>query len=524
MRAFFVCASVVLSLGMFQAMSEDSIAIDRAKPKPLPTPSDTKFNSVVTKTPPVLATAGEALVADGLGKSLWAKVKGTNVDSGAVSSGLVLTADGNGGAQWDIVPVAGGGTGSSVQNFVDLSTNQAAINGNKTFLGKLSVSTAFVVEPRPNNNPNSPNTFIGTGAGAANTTGQSNIFIGTQAGSANSTGNNNVFMGYQAGLSNLAGFNNCFVGLFAGESNTGGSANNFYGGGAGSANTSGNNNNYFGISAGSSGATCSNNSFFGHQAGQNNTASNNTFIGANSGLANTTGVANVYVGSGTGATNTAGQQNSFFGINAGNKTTASNNTFVGAGGGQANTTGDGNTSIGNVSAINITTGSNNTFLGGNTGSSMTVESFNTFVGDSANGAAGITNSTAIGQGSSVTISNAVVLGNNCSVGIGTSAPNSMLQVNGSVSLGYRAVNNVVLAGLTSSDYALIVTGTSATAVGLPNPPVFGRVYAIKNLTNKVITLGPITGTATVDGNASVNIAVGAAVQVISDGTNWFKIN
>jgi hypothetical protein len=48
---------------------------------------------------------------------------------------------------------------------------------------------------------------------------------------------------------------------------------------------------------------------------------------------------------------------------------------------------------------------------------------------------------------------------------------------------------------------------------------------IKNRSNGLITLGPLTGIATIDGNASITIAANTGVaQVISDGTNWFKID
>ncbi|MGQ0541597.1 MAG: tail fiber domain-containing protein [Blastocatellia bacterium] len=42
-----------------------------------------------------------------------------------------------------VVPIANGGTGSGTQNFVDLSTNQASIGGNKTFTGNLTVNGTF---------------------------------------------------------------------------------------------------------------------------------------------------------------------------------------------------------------------------------------------------------------------------------------------------------------------------------------------------------------------------------------------
>jgi len=41
-----------------------------------------------------------------------------------------------------IVPIANGGTGSSTQNFVDLSSVQSSIGGDKTFSGKLTVSNS----------------------------------------------------------------------------------------------------------------------------------------------------------------------------------------------------------------------------------------------------------------------------------------------------------------------------------------------------------------------------------------------
>ncbi len=105
---------------------------------PLHPPSNAKFNSVVSKTPPVLAASGQALTADGTGKSVWANVLGTALSSVPSSSGAVLQSDGNGGANWNLILGLGnGGTGSATQNFVDLSTSQS-IAGNKTFTGTIT--------------------------------------------------------------------------------------------------------------------------------------------------------------------------------------------------------------------------------------------------------------------------------------------------------------------------------------------------------------------------------------------------
>jgi hypothetical protein len=49
--------------------------------------------------------------------------------SGSISSGLT-----------GVLPVANGGTGSATQNFVDLTTNQSTIAGDKTLTGKLTSS------------------------------------------------------------------------------------------------------------------------------------------------------------------------------------------------------------------------------------------------------------------------------------------------------------------------------------------------------------------------------------------------
>lgn len=57
-----------------------------------------------------------------------------------------------------IVQIANGGTGSSTQNFVDLSTNQSNIGGNKTFTGAVSVTGANGV-------------FNGNGSGLTNVSG-----------------------------------------------------------------------------------------------------------------------------------------------------------------------------------------------------------------------------------------------------------------------------------------------------------------------------------------------------------------
>ncbi len=389
------------------------------------------------------------------------------------------------------------------------------LTGDTTISGGIFVSTSFTVEARPNST-GVLNNFIGANAGLANTTGLGNTFVGASAGKANIGGSSNSFFGLNAGSTNTSGQLNVFLGQGAGFSNDSGSNNNFVGQAAGFNAFSGNSNNFFGWHAGFATALGSNNAFFGDQAGAANTANNNAFFG-----------------SGAGMSNSSGTQGSFFGINAGNKTNGSFNSFFGAGAGQFTTNGIGNVFVGNIAGMANTTGGNNVFVGGNSGNSLTVEGRNTLLGDSADGSAGITNATAIGANARVTASNSLVLGSitgtngassSTSVGIGTTAPNSTLQVKGSVSVNIRVVGAASLIGISDTDYVLVVTGSGPSAVGLPTP-VSGRIYVIKNRATGLITLGPLSGNATIDGNASILIGANTGVaQLVSDGTNWFKLN
>lgn len=159
---------------------------------------------------------------------------------------------------------------------------------------------------------------------------------------------------------------------------------------------------FAGQNAGQSNTTGGNNAFFGYQAGNNNTTGSfNAFFGRDAGLSNTTGGSNVFVGSAAGRDNTTGFNNSFFGDGAGfRNTTGTGNSFFGVVAGSSNTTGTGNTFIGDGADFNGTnlTGNNNTLLGA-----------------SAKVSSGVSNSTAIGAGASVTTSNTIVLGTTSNV-------------------------------------------------------------------------------------------------------------
>jgi hypothetical protein len=214
---------------------------------------------------------------------------------------------------------------------------------------------------------NFPNTFIGSGAGQANTMGAANHFMGYLAGRFNTTGNNNHFVGYQAGAANTEGNNNHFVGLEAGRSNTTGNNNHFVGFVAGAANTTGSNNHFVGYQAGLRNTTGSLNHFVGYVAGATNTTgSNNHFVGYVAGQFNTTGNNNLFVGFLAGRANTTGSNNHFVGYAAGRANqTGSNNTFMGYEAGQTNQTGSGNVFLGYQAGSTLANPSNQLVIANN---------------------------------------------------------------------------------------------------------------------------------------------------------------
>jgi hypothetical protein len=168
----------------------------------------------------------------------------------------------------------------------------------------------------------------------------------------------------------------------------------------------------------------------------NTTGSGNTASGVNALLNNTTGPNNTASGAFALQANSTGGSNTASGANALSfNTTGGGNTATGSLALQANTTGGANTASGNNALFNNTTGSNNTASGNNALGNNSTGSNNTAVGSGADvGSGALTNATAIGANAVVGQSNAVVLGgtggNAVSVGVGTTTPQSTLQVVG----------------------------------------------------------------------------------------------
>jgi hypothetical protein len=93
-----------------------------------------------------------------------------------------------------------------------------------------------------------------------------------------------------------------------------------------------------------------------------------------------------------------------------------------------NLTSSSNTLVGYRAGRNVTTGSNNIIVGPMSGTAITDGSDNVLMGYNSQAEDGLHNATAIGAGSRVAVSNALILGNGANVGIGTSAPTTRLEV------------------------------------------------------------------------------------------------
>lgn len=279
-------------------------------------------------------------------------------------------------------------------------TSGPGISAPITFSPRSELTSApFAIRSDTANNVTSENgnLFIGRGTGASNTSGGNNVFIGDSAGYSNDLGMMNTFVGVSAGYHTATNFGrvNTFVGYQAGYSNVDGDANVFVGKGAGMNNNS--------IA----------NTFVGHHAGVFNTAGhNNTLIGENTGTSIHEGVENTIVGSDASCQVASdGSYNSFFGFAAGFTNAGNHNTFIGWLAGENSNIGGNNTCIGSMAGRYNGSGNNNTFVGYNAGADSN-----------------LTNATAVGANAHVAASNALVLGNNTNVGIGTTAPGSLLHI------------------------------------------------------------------------------------------------
>jgi hypothetical protein len=271
---------------------------------------------------------------------------------------------------------------------------------------------------------------------------------------------------------------------------------------------SGNDNTYAGFQAGQILSSGSFNTFLGSKAGANvSTASQNTFVGYETGAV-TTGSANTFIGYGSGRSNTTGQFNTFIGVQTGaNNTTGSSNYMLGTNAGLANTTGSGNYFLGDNTGGGNVNGSFNVYLGANAGNGTGVDgnnntaigfetgrgnksgATNTFIGFRADaGAASLSNATAIGAGAIVSTSNAVVLGNGANVGIGTSSPQTKLEITtGTGGNSGLRFTNLTAANTATTNTSKVLTVDNAGNVILANLVSGAREAASEGLWRKTET-------------------------------------
>jgi len=113
------------------------------------------------------------------------------------------------------------------------------------------------------------------------------------------------------------------------------------------------------------------------------------------------------------------------------------------------------------------------------------------------------------------------------IGVGTTSPNSTLDVRGSLSTNYRAFTTGTAAG--STDNILVFTGSSAATLTLPTAvSITGRTYQIKNasatIPTPVLTVAT-TSSQTIDGLTSWTInGLYQTITVVSNGSNWHIVN
>jgi Chaperone of endosialidase len=194
-------------------------------------------------------------------------------------------------ASADSVPASGvpAGSGNYIQNTSSPQSANFNISGSATAGGTVSggvlnATTQYNLNgSRILSNAGSSNLLAGVGSGQSNT-GQFNSFFGSNAGNANTSGGQNAFFGSQAGRINTTGSFNAFVGHSAGSVNTTGDQNSFFGAQTGQSNTTGGSNSFFGTGTGAGITTGTGNTFIGAGAGStigtNAIGTNNTLLGA----------------------------------------------------------------------------------------------------------------------------------------------------------------------------------------------------------------------------------------------------
>jgi hypothetical protein len=349
------------------------------------------------------------------------------------------------------------------------------------------------------------NTAIGTNSLLLNTIGTRNTAIGIAALYSNTMGVSNTAIGDSALNYNNAGGSNTATGFMSLLKNITGNSNTAYGVNSMMSNSSGGNNTGIGLNSLSSTVSGSNGVAVGYQSQsrQNNTATPWT------------------------NTNTSVGYQSLIGSSTASNNTGLANTAIGYQSLMPNTSGSKNTAIGDSTMLSNTTGSENIAVGHKAGASNTIGSWNISIGKNAGYTDGtvttpsnLSNVTAIGYNAQVTASNSFILGGigiyAVKVGIGVSAPNSTLFVNGSIG---SAIIVDPSGTLTDTHHTVILN--NATSIALPDPTTTnGREYIIVNRTAIGQTIGTYSNIA---GTTSTTVPAKTSVTLQSDGVLWYQL-
>ncbi len=301
-----------------------------------------------------------------------------------------------------------------------------------------SYNSAFGFQAMYKNINGQNNTAVGQKALYTNTGGWSNTAVGTVALYSN-TGSSNSSFGHASMQNNTTGSNNNAFGQYALYSNHGGGNNIAIGNSAQYSNVSGDKNIAIGESALYSNLSADSNTAVGYEALMHTTVTGNTGLGIAAGYYNTTGDRLTAIGYKSLYSNTSGDGNTAVGYRALYSNTGDNfstalgsealyhsteavNTATGFRALYTNTTGGYNVANGNWALYKNETGSNNVAIGVKANYNLTSGNYNTALGNQAYYNGNYNNSTALGNGATITQSNMVKLGNTDVTWIGGHSP------------------------------------------------------------------------------------------------------
>jgi hypothetical protein len=319
-----------------------------------------------------------------------------------------------------------------------------------------------------------------------------NIGIGGYSQRYLTTGFNNVALGFQAQQALTVGWNNMALGTYAQMAITSGTAN---------------------VAIGKSSETAL------------TTGSYNMGVGANTLLALTTGSSNVAIGNNTLYTLISGSQNTGIGTSVLFNATASNNTAIGF-----------------ESLVDLTTGDYNTALGSLSGDGVTnaTITYCSFFGYNARSTTdAITNSTAIGNGATVTASNQIQLGNtaitsvltngNLTLGTataGSASPQKIIRINGGANADLAPVLSLFRTGNSEGGMAVVASKLKLYHGGGLDGYTDALITAANGLTldmsGNVIATGSITGTV-ITGTNGVYSGTLSCYGLTVTGATWPSI-